>query len=167
MLAKHGLVVWGDSAEEAYRRTIEVINRAVEFVNAKTPAEERFDGALAAPSRSTRDALLLEVLPTLRGAVSSERHKVLVVDPSASRARVRLLQRGAELTDIGAACPDHLVHTKRVPMWVRFDPASEDARRSGSGCATRAARYREDYRAYVDRARRRDHRPGDPDRASC
>jgi rhamnose utilization protein RhaD (predicted bifunctional aldolase and dehydrogenase) len=28
VLAKHGLVVWGDSAEEAYRRTIEVINLA-------------------------------------------------------------------------------------------------------------------------------------------
>ena len=35
VLAKHGLVVWGDSAEEAYRRTIEVINRAVDFVNAR------------------------------------------------------------------------------------------------------------------------------------
>ena len=31
VLAKHGLVVWGDSAEEAYRRTIEVVNRAVEI----------------------------------------------------------------------------------------------------------------------------------------
>ena len=30
VLAKHGLVVWGDTAEEAYRRTIEVINRAVD-----------------------------------------------------------------------------------------------------------------------------------------
>ena len=28
VLGKHGLIVWGDSAEEAYRRTIEVINRA-------------------------------------------------------------------------------------------------------------------------------------------
>src|SRR5918997_4092465 len=28
VLAKHGLVVWGETAEEAYRRTIEVINRA-------------------------------------------------------------------------------------------------------------------------------------------
>ena len=36
VLAKHGLVVWGDSAEEAYKRTIEVINQAVDFVNAKT-----------------------------------------------------------------------------------------------------------------------------------
>ena len=36
VLAKHGLVVWGDSAEEAYRRTIEVINQAVAFVNERT-----------------------------------------------------------------------------------------------------------------------------------
>src|SRR5205814_10440627 len=31
VLAKHGLVVWGDSAEEAYRRTIEVINQAADL----------------------------------------------------------------------------------------------------------------------------------------
>jgi rhamnose utilization protein RhaD (predicted bifunctional aldolase and dehydrogenase) len=31
VLAKHGLVVWGDSAEEAYERTLEVIERAAEF----------------------------------------------------------------------------------------------------------------------------------------
>ncbi|HYZ29482.1 MAG TPA: class II aldolase/adducin family protein, partial [Thermoleophilaceae bacterium] len=40
VLAKHGLVVWGDSAEEAYRRTIEVINQAVDFVNAATAGKE-------------------------------------------------------------------------------------------------------------------------------
>src|SRR3954451_11344703 len=28
VLAKHGLIVWGETAEEAYRRTIEVIHRA-------------------------------------------------------------------------------------------------------------------------------------------
>src|SRR3954452_18750048 len=33
VLAKHGLIVWGDTAEEAYRKTIEVINQAVAFVN--------------------------------------------------------------------------------------------------------------------------------------
>ena len=36
VLAKHGLVVWGDSAEEAYRRTIEVINQAIEFAEERT-----------------------------------------------------------------------------------------------------------------------------------
>src|SRR3954463_9188672 len=44
VLAKHGLVVWGDSAEEAYRRTIEVIDRAVAFVNERVGAAPRFGG---------------------------------------------------------------------------------------------------------------------------
>src|ERR671920_393943 len=44
VLAKHGLVVWGDTAEDAYRRTIEVINQAVDFVNTKTGDVARFGG---------------------------------------------------------------------------------------------------------------------------
>ena len=51
------------------------------FANAKTAGEERFDGPLDAQAVD-RHAVLLEVLPALRGAVSSERHKVLVVDTS-------------------------------------------------------------------------------------
>ena len=47
VLAKHGLVVWGDSAEEAYRRTIDVINRAGEFVGARASGGPRFDGQAA------------------------------------------------------------------------------------------------------------------------
>src|SRR5204862_540414 len=70
------------TAEEAYRRTIEVINRAIDFVNARTAATPRFDGLLDMDGDIDRDVLLREVLPALRGAVSSERHKVLVVDTS-------------------------------------------------------------------------------------
>src|SRR3954471_21367490 len=73
VLAKHGLIVWGDTAEEAYRRTIEVIDRAVAFVNARTSGEQRFDGAAG----DSRPGMLSAVLPALRGAVSSERAKVL------------------------------------------------------------------------------------------
>src|SRR5690349_5355989 len=70
VLAKHGLIVWGDTAEEAYRRTIEVINRAVAFVNERTSDVPRFGGRL----RPADDpALLHELLPVIRGAVSSER----------------------------------------------------------------------------------------------
>ena len=90
VLAKHGLVVWGDSAEEAYKRTIEVINRAVEFVNAKTTDKERFDGSAGAPAVD-RDALLLHVLPALRGAVSSQRHEGADRRHVAAGARVRLI----------------------------------------------------------------------------
>ena len=72
VLAKHGLVVWGDSAEEAYRRTIEVINQAVTFVNERTGDMPRFGGP-AREAQVVDAALLHELLPAIRGAVSSER----------------------------------------------------------------------------------------------
>lgn len=162
VLAKHGLVVWGESAEEAYKRTIEMINRAVEFVNANTTGKERFDGPLGAPAVD-RDALLLDVLPALRGAMSSQRQKVLIVDTSPAVLEFVSSTAAPELTDIGAACPDHLVHTKRVPMWVPFDPALEDARTLRERVRELAARFREDYHAYVDEYADETTVPGDPD----
>jgi len=162
VLAKHGLVVWGDTAEEAYRRTIEVINRAVEFVNAETTGKERFDSALESPAVN-RDSLLRDVLPALRGAVSSERRKVLIVDTSPRVLEFVSSRAAPELTDIGAACPDHLVHTKRVPMWVPFDPTSEDAGTLQERVRELAARYREDYRAYVAQYADETTVLGDPD----
>jgi rhamnulose-1-phosphate aldolase/alcohol dehydrogenase len=149
VLAKHGLVVWGDSAEQAYRRTIEVINRAWEFV----------DGAPRLGPPAGESEVLRAVLPALRGAVSSERPKVLVADTSPRVREFVSSHATPELVKIGAACPDHLVHTKRVPLWIPFDPSSEDAETLAERVRERAADFRDEYRAYVgDKAE-----PADPD----
>jgi rhamnulose-1-phosphate aldolase/alcohol dehydrogenase len=166
VLAKHGLVVWGDTAEEAYRRTIEVINRAVEFVNARTAGWPRFDGpdeAAGSLDEEGRRTLLRAVLPALRGAVSSERSKVLVVDTSPRVQEFVSSAAAGELTDVGAACPDHLVHTKRVPLWIPFDPRTENAATLVERIRAGAARYRDEYRAYVERHADETTVPGDPD----
>jgi rhamnulose-1-phosphate aldolase/alcohol dehydrogenase len=164
VLAKHGLVVWGDSAEEAYRRTIEVINRAVAFVNARTAGAQRFDGPAGEPlEEGRRDALLRAVLPALRGALSSERAKVLVVDTSPRAIEFVASRAAGELTGIGAACPDHLVHTKRVPLWIPFDPQSEDAETLTDRIRERAAIFRDGYRSYVERHGDERTDPADPD----
>ena len=138
VLAKHGLVVWGDTAEEAYRRTIEVINRAVEFANNRVKVE---------PLGETFAFDLRRVLPALRGAVSSEQHKVLVVDTSPRVREFVSSEAAPELVTVGAACPDHLVHTKRLPLWIPFDPDTDVLIER---IRERAAAYRDDYRAYGD-----------------
>ncbi|EHN12029.1 putative rhamnulose-1-phosphate aldolase [Patulibacter medicamentivorans] len=153
VLAKHGLVVWGDSAEEAYRRTISVINEAVAFVNGRA-AGPRFGGPAASAAvldEEGRTAVLDAVLPALRGAVSSERAKLLLVDDSPAALELVSSARAPELVTVGAACPDHLVHTKRLPLWVPFDPAVEDASVLAGRVRERAAAYRADYLAYVER----------------
>ena len=70
LLAKHGLVTWGDTHEESYGRTIEAINRAAQFVAGR--AGEPFGGTKVEPlAPHRREALLAKVLPALRGALSS------------------------------------------------------------------------------------------------
>jgi rhamnulose-1-phosphate aldolase/alcohol dehydrogenase len=160
VLAKHGLIVWGDSAEEAYRRTIEVIDRAVEFVNERTRGVQRFGGRLRAPEDP---ALLHELLPTIRGAVSSERAKLLTVDTS-ERALEFVSSADAErLVTVGAPCPDHLVHTKRLPLWIPYDPEADDAAALRERIAERAEAYRAGYRAYFERHAGPGDEPADPD----
>jgi rhamnulose-1-phosphate aldolase/alcohol dehydrogenase len=165
VLAKHGLVVWGDSAEEAYRRTIDAINRAADFANARVAGQPRFGGIapVTMADESRRPELLRAVLPALRGALSSERPKVLVVDTSPAVAELVSSSVAPELVSVGAACPDHLVHTKRVPLWVPFDADRHDAETLAASVRDLAAAYRDDYRAYVARHARPETVPADPD----
>ncbi len=153
VLAKHGLVVWGETAEEAYRRTIEVINRAADFVNSRAADTPRFGGQATAArvDGAARPALLDAILPVVRGAVSSQRAKVLAPDMSDSVQQFVSSREAAALVEVGAACPDHLVHTKRLPLWVPFDPDSETIEQLAARIPELAALYRSQYDVYFER----------------
>jgi rhamnulose-1-phosphate aldolase/alcohol dehydrogenase len=159
VLAKHGLIVWGDTAEEAYRRTIEVINQAVAFVNQLTGEEPRFGGELR---RADAD-VLASLLPAIRGAVSSERAKVLTVDTSPRAVEYVSSVQAEQLVTVGAPCPDHLVHTKRLPLWIPYDPSVDDVDDLRARIASRADEYRVAYREYFDAHAGDGDVPGDPD----
>src|SRR3954469_14725284 len=161
VLAKHGLIVWGDSAEEAYRRTIEVINQAVAFVNHRTAGTARFGGTHPAAA-AARPELLHELLPAIRGAVSSERPKVLTLDTSVRALEFVSSAEAASLVTVGAPCPDHLVHTKRLPLWIPYDPDTDDADTLRARIAERAETYRAEYQAYFEDNAGEDDVPGDP-----
>ena len=160
VLAKHGLVVWGDSAQEAYERTIGVINQAVAFVNERTGDTPRFGGRRRAPGSPD---LLNELLPAIRGAVSSERPKLLTVDTSERVREFVASERAAALVAVGAPCPDHLVHTKRLPLWIPCDPETDTAETLRTRIAERADAYRADYRAYFEAHAGEGDEAGDPD----
>jgi rhamnulose-1-phosphate aldolase/alcohol dehydrogenase len=166
VLAKHGLVVWGDSAQEAYRRTIEVINEAVAFVNERTGDTPRFGGRSPAANglgEDARAAVLHDLLPTLRGAVSSERAKVLTVDTSPPAVEFVSSLQAEDLVTVGAPCPDHLVHTKRVPLWIPYDPEADDVEALRARIMQGAERFRADYREYVAAHADATTVPADPD----
>jgi len=166
VLAKHGLVTWGDTAQEAYERTVWACNRAAELANRKTHGQPRFGGPSARARGldvDARAATLRELLPVLRGAVSSERSKVLIADTSPAVLELVDGAGAAEVVHAGAACPDHLVHTKQLPMWIPYDPAIDSIEALAERVRVASAVIRKRYVEYVERHRASDTEPGDPD----
>ena len=163
LLAKHGLVTWGDTAAESYASTLEAINRAAAFVDEHARGTEAFGGAgRAALDDESRRALLAEVLPALRGALALDGPRILQVDASPAVLEFVCGKTSPELSQVGAACPDHLVHTKRRPVFVAFDPEADDAESLKTRLVEEAHAFQERERAYVDRYRGEDDELRDP-----
>jgi len=157
LLAKHGLVTWGGTAEESYARTVEAVNRAAEFVFRRASRTGPFGGRrLDPPPEEERRRLLAAVLPALRGELSSRGGpKILRADTSPDVTGFVCGRDSGELSQVGAACPDHLVHTKVRPLWVDFDPASEGVDALERRLREGVRRYRERYEEYFRRNRAR------------
>jgi rhamnulose-1-phosphate aldolase/alcohol dehydrogenase len=151
LLAKHGLVTWGDTAEESYAATLSAINRAAAFVAERTADKVPFGGAGTQPlEEAERDELLAAILPALRGAVSMDGPRILQVDASPEVLEFACGAESAVLSQIGAACPDHLVHTRRRPVWIDFDPATEDAATLTSRIGERVMAWHAAEREYFE-----------------
>ncbi len=151
LLAKHGLVTWGATAAESYAATLDAINRAAAFVEERRLRAEPFGGAARAPlEHDRRVALLAEVMPALRGALSVDGPRVLQIDLSPAVREFVDGRDSRELSQVGAACPDHLVHTKRRPAWVEFDPEHDDAARLRDRLVEQVGLFHEREHAYFE-----------------
>ena len=152
LLAKHGLVTWGQSGEESYANTIEAVNRASRFVAERAAGTEPFGGEAIPPlEERAREELLYRVLPVLRGALSQDGPKILRFDASDEVLEFVCGRDSAELSQVGAACPDHLVNTKMRPLWVDFDPRTGDADELAAKLPEAVRSYREEYREYFEK----------------
>jgi rhamnulose-1-phosphate aldolase/alcohol dehydrogenase len=151
------LVTWGETAEESYAATLDAINRAAAFAAERVGGHAPFGGRSVEPAHdSARDDLLAEVLPALRGAVSVDGPRILQVDTSPEVVEFACGAASPELSQVGAACPDHLVHTRRRPVWVDFDPYTEDAGLLKERIAQRVGEWRERELEYFERYRSAD-----------
>lgn len=152
ILARHGLITWGETDEACSASTLATITQARHFVLELEKRSERtlFGGPRVTPLASEeRTNLAAEVAPLLRGLISGEKRQILRFEQGEDVLDFVSSQDALRLTSIGAACPDHLVHTKPWPLLVNWTPeqdgaALQDALRSG--VADYVVRYR-DYLA--------------------
>ncbi len=149
ILAKHGLITWGETEQDCTASTMAMIARANDFVRDRL-SDPAFGGPRCAVlAAQERRALVAEVAPTLRGLVSGQRKAILRFEDTSDVLEFASSADAPRLTGIGAACPDHLVHTKPWPLLVDWTPdqgaaALEDALSRGvEGYIARYNRYLE------------------------
>lgn len=154
LMEKHGLVTWGDTSEACYAKTIAIINEAEAYIEARVNEAKLFGGAKhAALPAETRRQIAAAVMPTVRGAVSDAKNMLLAFDDEDDVLQFVGGRDSAALSQIGAACPDHLVHTKVVPLFVDWTPDANDIDGLKAKLAEGVASYKEQYKAYFERNR--------------
>ncbi|WP_258525404.1 bifunctional aldolase/short-chain dehydrogenase [Paenibacillus sp. YN15] len=152
LMEKHGLVTWGDTSEESYRKTLAIIGEAEAYIEARVKEETLFGGLKteALPPERRRE-IAAAVMPAIRGAVSDGKRMILTFDDGEDVLRFAGSRDAAKLSQVGAACPDHLVHTKMKPLLVDWDPASGDAAALKETLKAGISQYKEEYKAYFER----------------
>ena len=154
-LLNHGLVTWGDTPREAYDTHIELVTRAEDFVRRAAGGRRPFRRAAGAPhTPALRRRAAAALAPTIRGLLARHGGVIRFEDGDDVMRLVRSPDAEA-LTSVGAATPDHLLTTKRVPLFVDAGDLrdAELARaRLRAGAEAYAASYREWYVRHTDGA---------------
>lgn len=152
LMEKHGLVVWGGSAKESYDKTISVINEAKTYILERINEQSLFGGQkYPSLSADEQKAILAEVMPVIRGEVSDEKKMLLTYDNDPDVLAFVNSMDAAELSQVGAACPDHLVHTKMKPLFIDWDPTTKDVAQLTEAIKGGIKQFKEAYTAYFER----------------
>jgi rhamnulose-1-phosphate aldolase/alcohol dehydrogenase len=150
VMGKHGLVTWGEDSKTCYDNTIRIIQEAEDYIQEKRRGKRVFgDLKVAGLSENLRHDLMAQVLPVIRGAVSKRRSTILQVDDSEAVLDMVGSSKTPQVSQLGAACPDHLVHVKRQPLYVDWSPA-EDVDALKARILEGIAEYEERYTRYFE-----------------
>ncbi|MEC1751114.1 bifunctional aldolase/short-chain dehydrogenase [Bacillus mojavensis] len=152
LMEKHGLVTWGDTSEKCYDKTISIIQEAEQYIHERINQKQRFGGRrYESLPADKRKQILAGIMPVIRGAVSDEKQMILSYDDHEEVLEFVNSVQAPELSQIGAACPDHLVHTKRVPLYIEWNPETQDAQELENLLKSGIERFKAEYQAYFAR----------------
>jgi rhamnulose-1-phosphate aldolase/alcohol dehydrogenase len=153
MMGQHGFISWDNDEKACYTYTLDCIEKASAFIDAKYQAKGGDATAFGGAKYSTltpeqRRATFTAILPWLRGQVSQQRRFIGTVQDDEKILRFVNSKDAARLAELGTSCPDHFLRTKIKPLYVDWNPQSEDAATLKKKLAAGLEAYRKDYAAY-------------------
>ncbi len=161
MMGGHGFISWHDDDRACYYQTLDFIEEAARYIDAKYEAKGGDQAAFGGQKYATLDetkrrATFAAILPWLRGQVSQQKRFIATIQDDSSILRFVNSHDAARLAELGTSCPDHFLRTKIKPLYVDWDPATGDLDGLRSLLRQGLERYREDYKTYYKSCRRPD-----------
>jgi rhamnulose-1-phosphate aldolase/alcohol dehydrogenase len=160
LLGGHGLINWADDDQECYERTLDLIERAARYIEARDRGEATFGGPkYAALPFDQRRATFARILPWLRGQISQQRRFIATIQDDDATLRFVNSVDAPRLAELGTSCPDHFLRTKIKPLYIDWNPHSETIDDLKRKLAAGLEQYRADYARYYETFRRPDSPP--------
>jgi rhamnulose-1-phosphate aldolase/alcohol dehydrogenase len=157
ILGGHGLINWANDDKECYELTLRLIEQAAEYIEARDKGAQTFGGAIYQTlDQERRHELFAELLPWLRGQVSQQKRFVGTIQEDETILRFVNSADAPRLAELGTSCPDHFLRTKIKPLYVDWNPQSEDLASLKEKLSAGLAQYRLDYSAYYNACKHAD-----------
>jgi len=157
MMGQHGFISWANDDQECYKMTLDFIERASQFIEkkyAEKGGDARAFGGQKYRPHEKRGEILAAILPWLRGMVSQQKRLIATIQDDEKILRFVNSSDAPRLAELGTSCPDHFLRTKIKPLYVGWDPQSEDVAALKEKISKGVAQYRKDYASYYEKHKR-------------
>ncbi len=155
IMGGHGVINWADEDQACYNLTMDIIKKADDYIAKCDKGEKTFGGQrYQSLDPAKRKEVLVAVLPWLRGQVSKQKRLIGTVQDDETMLRFVNSVDAPRLAELGTSCPDHFLRTKIKPLYVAWNPQTEDIAALRAKLAGGLEQYRKDYAAYYAKCKR-------------
>jgi rhamnose utilization protein RhaD (predicted bifunctional aldolase and dehydrogenase)/NAD(P)-dependent dehydrogenase (short-subunit alcohol dehydrogenase family) len=148
VLGGHGLFTWGMTQRDCYLNSIHTIDQMGEFIVRHQEKKGSLFGGIEHPPLQDRKRIATQILPSLRGALSSNRRVVAHYADDGDALAFAGSKWAKELSALGTSCPDHFLRTRVCPWFLDWDPAQDDVEALKTRIRTDVSSYRAAYKKY-------------------
>ena len=151
ILGSHGLFTWGATQRECYLNSIRTIDQMGAFIDEHRAgaAAAAFGGPAHKPLDTRRD-VAAEILPALRGTVSSNRRVIAHFTDTDEALTFAGSRWAGALSRLGTSCPDHFLRTRICPFFVDWDPSAGTVETLKAEIRMQVGDYRSEYKRYYE-----------------
>lgn len=150
VLGGHGLFTWGMTQRECYLNSIYTIDQMGEFILRHQQKKRSLFGGVAHSALENRENVAIQILPALRGAVSSNRRVIAHYTDDEDALTFAGSKWAKELSALGTSCPDHFLRTRVCPWFIDWDPEKEDVQLLKTRIQGGIHQYRTAYTKYYE-----------------